>query len=64
MISKSKTVDRVLRSNYPSITANLTMNEECSICDKAIPEGKMCLRKEETNNIICLLCVIEIAEVK
>lgn len=35
---------------------------KCVVCEKEIPNGKLCVRKEETLNVICLLCLIELAE--
>ena len=37
-------------------------NEKCSICERTFPQGIIILRKKENNKIICLLCLVEIAE--
>lgn len=37
--------------------------EICSLCKHYIPKGRLVLRQEETQNIICVLCLAEIAEV-
>jgi hypothetical protein len=37
--------------------------DKCSICDRVMPAGATILRKLENNNIICILCLVEIAEI-
>lgn len=38
-------------------------NTKCCLCDRIIPKGMMGLKKLETNLILCILCLVEIAEV-
>jgi hypothetical protein len=38
-------------------------HDKCSICDRVMPAGATILRKLENNNIICILCLVEIAEI-
>lgn len=40
------------------------LTETCCICDKDIPNGAMVIRKVENNNIICLICLTDIAEIE
>jgi hypothetical protein len=41
----------------------LEIEEECWMCGREVPEGHIVLRHEETNNVLCLICITEIAEV-
>jgi hypothetical protein len=41
----------------------IEVDEECWICGRIIPDGHIILRHIETNNIICLICIAEIASV-
>ena len=64
MIIKSGAKSHYTSNEPPSMTCRIEFEEICSVCDKEIPEGALVLRKVETNNIICLLCVIDIAEIQ
>lgn len=36
--------------------------EECSLCNRTVPKDALVLRKIETKKIICIPCLVEIAE--
>jgi len=36
--------------------------EECSLCNRMVPASSLVLRKLETKKIICIPCLVEIAE--
>lgn len=48
----------------PSMTAKLIFDEQCCVCNRHIPDKVKCLRNTDTKNIICILCIIDIAEVE
>lgn len=35
----------------------------CALCNREIPSGKLCIKQEDTKKIICLFCMIGLAEV-
>lgn len=37
-------------------------DENCPLCNRNIPTGVTVLEKVETKRIICILCLVEIAE--
>lgn len=37
--------------------------ENCSLCNREIPKNMVVLRKMEGGRCICILCLVEIAEV-
>jgi hypothetical protein len=38
--------------------------ETCALCDKEIPEGKLILKRRDNQRVICLFCMIALAEVE
>jgi hypothetical protein len=64
MITKSFARSNISGGDPPSQTIPIEFEELCVLCEKPIPHGRVVLRKSENNNIICLLCIVEIAEVK
>ena len=38
--------------------------DTCALCDREIPEGKLVLRRDDNKRIICLLCMVALAEVE
>lgn len=44
------------------ITKSPSIEEECALCNRTVPKGALVLRKKETNKIICIPCLVEIAE--
>jgi hypothetical protein len=62
MFIRSKAKTRILKSNPPSTSVNLTFDEACSICDEEQPNDKNVIRHETTDNIICISCLEQIAE--
>jgi hypothetical protein len=53
---------RFLTPSTPNVLATIEMQEQCSLCENAIPDGRAVLRNDYTHNIICVFCVIRIAE--
>lgn len=55
------------RGNYaltnPRQTGIIVFDETCCLCNRNIPDGKMVLRHIETKKIICLLCLVDMAEI-
>lgn len=45
------------------ITKDKSLGERCSLCNREVPKEMMVLRKVENNRVICLLCLVEIAEI-
>ena len=41
----------------------IEFGEICSLCDNEIPNGSLVLRHTDTTNILCLICLVKIAEV-
>lgn len=37
-------------------------NEKCRLCNRKIPNNALVLRHTTTKSIICLLCLVDIAE--
>lgn len=37
--------------------------EKCRMCDRFLPPGQLILRKRENDAIICILCLVEVAEI-
>lgn len=66
MIKKSSAHTRNLdaKPTYPSQLAVITFDETCSVCDKDVPNGRLVLRHDITQNIICLECIVEIAKIE
>lgn len=40
----------------------LEEEQTCELCDRTIPKHGVALRKQETGKILCILCLVEIAE--
>lgn len=38
--------------------------EICALCCRTVPDGRLVLRNTASQNIICLLCIIDIAEIE
>jgi hypothetical protein len=36
--------------------------DTCILCDREIPEGKLIIRRDDNKRIICLLCMMALAE--
>jgi len=64
MIVKSTAKSRKLGGELPPHTSNIEIDEMCALCDRNIPDGKLVLRRKENARVICLICIVEIAEVK
>lgn len=64
MIVKDIAQSRKLDTDNPRQTSRLVFDEVCGLCDREIPEGSLVLRHETTKNIICLICLAEIAEIE
>lgn len=45
------------------IKRDLSIGERCSLCWREVPEKMVVLRKMEGERIICILCLVEIAEI-
>jgi hypothetical protein len=60
MIYKSRTKSVMTYKVYGKDETQV--DEKCSLCDKELPGGALVLRKNETNKVICVLCLTEIAE--
>lgn len=39
-----------------------SVKEECALCNRTVPENALVLRKIETTKVICIPCLVEIAE--
>jgi len=37
--------------------------EFCALCNKEVPDGKLCIRHTTTEQMLCLICLIELAEI-
>jgi len=61
---KSTAHSNILKGDTPASLKNIEMQEQCSLCERAIPDGKMVLRHDKTRNILCVLCLVEIAEIQ
>jgi hypothetical protein len=61
MIFKDIAKSKFYPQHYPY--ASIEDDEKCCICNKKIPKSSLILRKKENSNIICLICITEIAEV-
>jgi hypothetical protein len=58
MVYRSKVVAKLTYfDNKPSEV----ISEKCCMCEDELPGGVLCLRKHETNKIICVPCLAEIA---
>ena len=44
------------------ITKDRSKTEFCALCNRGVPEGAVVLRKMENGKILCLPCLVEIAE--
>lgn len=45
------------------IKQDTSIGERCSLCWREVPKDMVVLRKMEGERIICILCLVEIAEV-
>lgn len=61
MIERSEAKSHIPKPSSPRETKVIEFEESCALCDLPIPNGAMCLRKRETNKILCILCLVEIA---
>lgn len=59
LIYKSKAVSRIAHKD----TGDEQVDEACCICENTYPGGASVLRRHENNKIICIPCLVEIAEV-
>lgn len=57
--------DKIITKSYARshLSGVIIFDEMCCICDRNIPEGKLVLRYRVNNRVICLLCIVAIAEV-
>lgn len=60
---KSTARSGISKPDMPSVLIPLEFEEQCSLCDRYIEDGRVVLRHELTRNIICALCLVGIAEV-
>lgn len=51
-------------ATIPSQMAILSFEEQCCLCDREIPNGKLLLRKLDNRRVLCLFCILEIAAVE
>jgi len=63
MIKKDIAQPHSTETDNPRLNGKLIFDEVCGLCDREIPEGSLVLRHETTKNIICLVCLAEIAEI-
>lgn len=45
------------------IKERLVLPARCCICERLLPETKLILRHVETQKVICIFCLIDIAEI-
>lgn len=38
--------------------------EHCIVCNRSIPENRPVIRHSETGKIICVICLVEVADLK
>lgn len=51
-------VEMIVKSRAQSqLIGEVELDEQCSLCNVAIPDGAVVLRYTETNNIICVPCL-------
>lgn len=60
MIFKSKIRGRIVERDK---VAEEIPAERCAICCQKRPVGASCLRNVETNRILCVTCIVDIAMV-
>lgn len=46
----------------PRMTGRIEFEEQCCLCDRDVPNGMVVLRKKENNRIMCLVCLVDIAQ--
>lgn len=61
--SKSTAKSKFIGGGNLSMSSTIEMQETCSLCENSIPDGRLVLRHEYTHNIICVFCVVGLAEV-
>jgi hypothetical protein len=61
---KSTAKSRISSNEPPSMIGRIEFQELCSLCDRPMIDGAMCLRNDQTKNAICVLCMVGIAEVE
>ena len=64
IMSKSFARSRIIGGKPPSTTSPIKFEEICCVCDKEIPDGKLVIRHKKSENIICLFCLVGLAEVE
>lgn len=64
MIKRDIAQSSIGKSNSPTTTRLISFDEMCCLCEKYIPDGSVVLRKVENRNIICLVCLADIALVE
>jgi len=64
MIIKDKAKSHFTSNEPPSQTCTIEFEEMCCICDKNIPNDAIVLRKKENGHIICIFCLVDIAQIK
>ena len=64
IITKSYARSRIVGGTSPLTTIPIEFEEICCVCNKEISNSKMVLRHRETKNVICLFCILAIAEIE
>ena len=59
---KSRSKSRLSEPLTPAEAGILEFREQCDLCEEYLPEDRLVLRCEQTNNIICIFCTVAIAK--
>lgn len=60
---KKSTAHNHVNHDMSKLATAVVHNEKCASCNHDIPEGRLVLRHVESNHIICVICLAELAEV-
>lgn len=51
-------IGKIFRKSYSR------RGDTCALCDREVPEDRLILRRDDNKRIVCLLCMVALAEVE
>lgn len=64
IVTKSFARSRITSSEPPSQCVPMEFEEMCCLCGNYMPHGQLVLRHRVSDKVICILCIVAIAEVE
>lgn len=63
MLTKSQAKSTLYKAGNPRQLKDLEIEEKCALCHRELVDGALILRNTETKQILCLICLVDIAEI-